>query len=49
MSTPAKKTARRTPRRAPARPTAGQFYAVMVYRLSIAVLITIVILHIGGK
>ena len=53
MSTPTKKAPRRS---APAgrrgrrtQPTAAQFYAVLVYRLSLAILITIVILNLKGN
>lgn len=53
MTTPVKKSPRRP---APAgrrgrrtRPTAPQFYAVLVYRLSLAVLATIVILNLKGR
>jgi hypothetical protein len=54
MTTPTKLT-KKAPRRAPvrrgrrARPTAAQFYATLVYRLSIAILVTIVVLHVKGN
>ena len=32
-----------------AKPTAAQFYAVLLYRLSLAVLLTIVILNVKGN
>lgn len=45
---PTKKRPAAKRRRASARPTAAQFYAVLVYRLSLAILATIVILHVKG-